>query len=211
MTEIDVPVRQSSQTCCRFSEGSPGRPIYLCHRLLPSGWRSDGSFLSLLHGSRILDSRRPQIHGDSTPWVSAFVDFPVPGLALDDGSYLSRVYPSQEDQRRDRKGVVVRVIEFKLEGIAHGKDRELYRLRTTLVDPDEALAKELTALYHERWEIACSTRSTTLDNKLNPRPAWYQGSSADPGTPPEDAQVELSRWLHPPSACLAPQVSVLPD
>lgn len=72
---------------------------------------------------------------------------------LDDGSYLSRVYPSQEDRRRDRRGVAVRVIEFKLEGLAHHKDGELYRLMTTLLDPDEAPAEELAALYHERWEV----------------------------------------------------------
>lgn len=70
-----------------------------------------------------------------------------------DGSYVGKIYPSQGDRRRDRGGVVVRVIEFKLEGLAHEKEGELYRLVTTVLDPDEAPAEELAALYHERWEI----------------------------------------------------------
>lgn len=72
---------------------------------------------------------------------------------FDDGSYLSKVYPSSQDRKRDRRGLVVRVIEFKLEGLAHAADGELYRLITTLVDPEETPARELAALYHERWEI----------------------------------------------------------
>jgi hypothetical protein len=69
---------------------------------------------------------------------------------LPDGSYLSRIYPSQQDQRRGRKGVVVRVIEYRLEGVE--ETEPLYRLATT-VDHELAPATELAALYHERWEI----------------------------------------------------------
>jgi IS4 transposase len=29
----------------------------------------------------------------------------------------------------------------------------IYRLITTILDPDQASAEELAALYHERWEI----------------------------------------------------------
>ncbi len=48
-----------------------------------------------------------------------------------------------------RKGeVVVRVIEYSLCG-----SPERYRLLTTLLDPEEAPAQELAALYHERWEV----------------------------------------------------------
>ena len=42
----------------------------------------------------------------------------------------------------------VRVIEYRLSG-----SDELYRLITTLLDPQVAPAEELAALYHERWEI----------------------------------------------------------
>jgi hypothetical protein len=70
---------------------------------------------------------------------------------LPDGSYLSRIYPSQQDQRRGRNGVVVRVIQYRLEGVEGAEP--LYRLATTILDPELAPAAELAALYHERWEI----------------------------------------------------------
>jgi hypothetical protein len=70
---------------------------------------------------------------------------------LADGSYLSRIYPSDKDRRHDRGAVVVRVIEYQLEGVADAEP--LYRLLTTIVDPTQAPAQELAALYHERWEI----------------------------------------------------------
>lgn len=70
---------------------------------------------------------------------------------LPDGSYLSRIYPSQQDQRRGRNGIVVRVIEYRLEGVEGAEP--LYRLATTILDQELAPATELAALYHERWEI----------------------------------------------------------
>jgi len=70
---------------------------------------------------------------------------------LPDGSYLSRIYPSQQDQRRGRNGIVVRVIEYRLEGVQGAEP--LYRLATTILDHELAPAAELAALYHERWEI----------------------------------------------------------
>ena len=70
---------------------------------------------------------------------------------LPDGSYLSRIYSSQQDQRRERNGIVVRVIEYRLEGVEGAEP--LYRLATTILDHELAPAVELAALYHERWEI----------------------------------------------------------
>lgn len=70
---------------------------------------------------------------------------------LSDGSYISKVYPSLRDRRRGKNGQKVRVIEYELE---KAEDTEpVYRLMTTIMDPDEAPADELAALYHERWEI----------------------------------------------------------
>jgi Insertion element 4 transposase N-terminal/Transposase DDE domain len=70
---------------------------------------------------------------------------------LPDGSYLSRIYPSQQDQRGERNGTVVRVIEYRLEGVEGAEP--LYRLATTIAGHERAPAAELAALYHERWEI----------------------------------------------------------
>jgi transposase IS4-like protein/DDE family transposase len=71
------------------------------------------------------------------------------GLA--DGSYLTTVYPSEKDRRHRTDGVRVRVVEYRLEGIADAEP--LYRLLTTVLDPAAAPAADLAALYHERWEI----------------------------------------------------------
>jgi hypothetical protein len=70
---------------------------------------------------------------------------------LADGSYLSHIYPSQKDRRHKTNGVVVRVIEYRLEGVAGAEP--IYRLLTTILDPDKAPADELAVLYHERWEV----------------------------------------------------------
>ena len=68
-----------------------------------------------------------------------------------DGSYRSVIYPSARDRRHGTNGVAVRVIEYTLAGIAEAED--LYRLVTTIGDPERAPAAELAALYHDRWEI----------------------------------------------------------
>jgi Insertion element 4 transposase N-terminal/Transposase DDE domain len=70
---------------------------------------------------------------------------------LPDGSYLSRIYASERDWRKNTNGIRVRVIEYALEGIPDAEPS--YRLVTTIVDHNTAPAAELAALYHERWEI----------------------------------------------------------
>jgi hypothetical protein len=79
---------------------------------------------------------------------------------LEDGSYLSYIYPERDDRRRHaedpERRLLVRVIEYRLEGM---KSQEpWFRLVTTIVDPQKAPARELAALYQQRWEI-----ETTLD------------------------------------------------
>jgi hypothetical protein len=75
---------------------------------------------------------------------------------LPDGSYLSRIYASTSDRRNGRNGIVVRVVDYRLKDVEGSES--LYRLITTILDHEQAPAKELAALYHERWEI-----ETTLD------------------------------------------------
>jgi hypothetical protein len=72
-------------------------------------------------------------------------------MVLPDGSYLSRIYPSEPDRRRKKNGVTVRVIDYRLDGVVDAEP--IYRLVTTILDADRAPANELAALYHERWEI----------------------------------------------------------
>lgn len=69
---------------------------------------------------------------------------------LGDGSYLSTVFDS-EDRRRSA-GQAVRVIDYELRDSATPTE-DSYRLVTNILDPLQAPALELAALYHERWEI----------------------------------------------------------
>ncbi|MFE6057112.1 IS4 family transposase [Kitasatospora sp. NPDC056446] len=73
---------------------------------------------------------------------------------LDDGSYLSEIFAGRDRVTR-RDPVTVRVVEYTL---ASTGDATVYRLITTVLDPNEAPAAELAALYSQRWEI-----ETTLD------------------------------------------------
>lgn len=89
--------------------------------------------------------------GASLLWrTRSNADLPVEEV-LADGSYLSRVYPTEKDKRKKRNGLVVRVIEYQLEGVEDAEP--LYRLITTLTDAEKHPAHELAALYPERWEI----------------------------------------------------------
>ena len=79
---------------------------------------------------------------------------------LPDGSYLSTLRPTQRGARMV-EGLRVRVIEYLLEpreaeeeSVEQGEsDAIVYRLVSTLLDPDAAPAHELASLYREPWEI----------------------------------------------------------
>jgi len=75
----------------------------------------------------------------------------VPLERLADGSYLAKIYPSAKGRRNLRNAITVRVIEYRLVGMPDAEP--VYRLVTTVLDPTQAPANELAALYHERWEV----------------------------------------------------------
>ena len=71
---------------------------------------------------------------------------------LPDGSYLAKVYKGDYNRRKDRDGVVVRVIRYTLDDpqrIGHGEEHVLI---TTLLDDALYPSMDLIVLYHERWE-----------------------------------------------------------
>lgn len=73
-----------------------------------------------------------------------------------DGSYLSRIAPAPKtrqsmNQIASTEPLTVRVIDYQLPGMVDAEP--IYRLITTLLDPDMAPADELAALYHARWTI----------------------------------------------------------
>lgn len=71
---------------------------------------------------------------------------------LPDGSYLTEIF-DRSDIHHTRRGVPVRAVEYTIDG-----QEGVYRLITTILDPDKAPAAELAALYAQRWEF-----ESTLD------------------------------------------------
>ena len=71
---------------------------------------------------------------------------------LADGSYLSRIYPTQADRRRDMRGRDVRVIEYTHDDPNRPGAGERHRLITDLLNPEDLPALEAPLAYHERWE-----------------------------------------------------------
>jgi hypothetical protein len=68
---------------------------------------------------------------------------------LSDGSYLSKIYPSSKARAKDKDGVHVRVIEYRLKP----GGTEDYRLICSILDPRKALGVQLANLYSKRWTI----------------------------------------------------------
>ena len=75
-----------------------------------------------------------------------------PIRVLDDGSYLAKMYRNSSDRRKDRDGILVRIIEYTFEDPGRPGSGEPHRLLTTLLDDKLDPAKALIVLYHERWE-----------------------------------------------------------
>lgn len=83
-----------------------------------------------------------------------------------DGSFASHIYPGTTARRNNREGIAVRVIEYHLDATADAQtypdaddaaepdaESRIYRLLTTIADPNRAPADELAELYFQRWEI----------------------------------------------------------
>ncbi len=70
---------------------------------------------------------------------------------LPDGSYLSVVRPDRLSRLAGAQPQSVRIVAYHLDGEPQAEP--LYRLVTTMLDPEQASALELAQLYQERWEI----------------------------------------------------------
>ncbi len=74
---------------------------------------------------------------------------------LADGSVLVWVPPTCPSQAhyRVQRGLWVRIISYQVTDERLGEVGQVYRLVTTLLNPQVAPALELIGLYHERWEV----------------------------------------------------------
>ena len=72
---------------------------------------------------------------------------------LPDGSFLSELVATPDKYRREDV-LPVRVVEYAIDDEGRpGATGTTYRLLTTILDPTQAPADELAALYAQRWEI----------------------------------------------------------
>lgn len=92
---------------------------------------------------------------------------------LRDGSYLAKIYPNWYARQKDRDGLVVRVIRYKLDDSQRvGHDEEHVPI-TNLSDEALYPADELIPLYHERWEheLVFDEQKTPQDPRRASKPA----------------------------------------
>lgn len=96
-----------------------------------------------------------------------------PFQRLGDGSYLAKIYPKPYDREKDRNGIVVRVIRYKLDDPQRVGHDEEHVLVTSLLDEHLYPAQELIPLYHERWEeeLVFDEQKTHQDPRRASKPA----------------------------------------
>ena len=113
-----------------------------------------------------------QDRGANLLWrVKSNQAFPVHG-SFPDGSWSSVINGSGKDRRRRRGQRAVRVVHYLMPGL-----EEAFTLITTLLDPEQAPAAELAALYHERWKI-----ETAYDEVKDPHAGARRApAQQDPG------------------------------
>lgn len=73
--------------------------------------------------------------------------------ALEDGSYLSYIYPSGKLRKKGFEPIQVRVIEYTIENPDNPEEQIKYRLITSLLDIVKFPAQLLACEYHQRWEV----------------------------------------------------------
>lgn len=98
---------------------------------------------------------------------------------LSDGSYLAKIYPKAYDRDKDRNGIVVRVIRYKLDDPQRVGHDEEHVLITSLLDEQRYPAMELIPLYHERWEheLTFDEQKTHQDPRRATKPAHLRSET----------------------------------
>jgi Transposase DDE domain/Insertion element 4 transposase N-terminal len=76
-----------------------------------------------------------------------------PRRRLRDGSELVQLKPNRRGCYPLNQPIWVRIISYRITDERLGEVGKVYRLVTTLLNPQTAPAKDLVILYHERWEI----------------------------------------------------------
>lgn len=105
----------------------------------------------------------------------------TPITTLDDGSFLAKIYPSNWYRKNDKQGIVVRVIEYKLDDPQRTGHGEVHRLLTNLLEAEQFPAMELVMEYHERWEeeIVFDEQKTHQDPRRAEKTTNYRSETTD--------------------------------
>jgi hypothetical protein len=72
---------------------------------------------------------------------------------LEDGSYLSWIYPCGKRRKKGCHPLVVRVIEYTIEHPENPTEQLRYRLISSLLNIEKFPAQLLAKEYHQRWEV----------------------------------------------------------
>ena len=115
--------------------------------------------------------------------VPANVKFSVEQV-LDDGSYLSWIYPDGKSKKKGAQPIQVRVIEYSIDV---DEQPQTYRLITSLRDTVLFPALLLAAEYHQRWEI--ENTIDELKTHLNGRKTPIRSLK------PREVVQEIYGWL----------------
>jgi Insertion element 4 transposase N-terminal/Transposase DDE domain len=107
---------------------------------------ADRGFCGYPNWRKAIESGAQLLWRCKTDW-----QLPIDRVLLQDGSYLTTLYPDQKSRRANMGAVQVRVIEYDLPQQSGAQER--YRLITTLLDPKKAPALQLATLYRQSWEI----------------------------------------------------------
>lgn len=101
--------------------------------------------------------------------------------SYDDGSFLAKVYPTYRHRNRDTQGILVRVIEYKLDDPQRVGHAQVHRLMTNLLNAEEFPAMELIMEYHERWEeeIVFDEQKTHQDPRRAEKTTNLRSQTAD--------------------------------
>ena len=115
---------------------------------------------------------------------------------LTDGSYLAKTYPNPNERRKDRHGIIVRVIRYKLDDPRRVGHEEEHVLMTTLLDEKQFPASELIPLYHERWEeeLTYDEQKTHQDPRRPTKPAHLR-SKTPAGVIQEMYAISLAHFV----------------
>jgi len=89
---------------------------------------------------------------------------------LPDGSYWAYIYPADPDRKKRGDHLLVRVLVYTLTDPARPGYGETHRLLTTLLDAQEAPARDLIVAYHARWEIELTIDEIDTHQRLAPHP-----------------------------------------